>query len=155
MLFRSDFRAKPENYENFKEYFIGNNVFGIATDNPKAFANSEVNYVKKKDKEYFATDVKTYYKEWETEASRTITARYDFTLKPFKDITGGKVLAGLDKLSYVLNGNDILTSAFLNTDYLITMFSNGANDFDGIDLNALLGAEIGRASGRERVYVLV
>ena len=135
-----DFRAKPENYENFKEYFIGNNVFGIATDNPKAFANSEVNYVKKKDKEYRATDVKTYYKEWETEASRTITARYDFTLKPFKDITGGKGLAGLDKLSYVLNGNDILTSAFLNTDYLITMFSNGANDFDGIDLNALLGA---------------
>lgn len=135
-----DFRAKPENYENFKEYFIGNNVFGIATDNPKAFANSEVNYVKKKDKEYCATDVKTYYKEWETEASRTITARYDFTLKPFKDITGGKVLAGLDKLSYVLNGNDILTSAFLTTEYLITMFSNGANDFDGIDLNALLGA---------------
>lgn len=135
-----DFRAKPENYENFKEYFIGNNVFGIATDNPKAFANSEVNYVKKKDKEYCATDVKTYYKEWETEASRTITARYDFTLKPFKDITGGKGLAGLDKLSYVLNGNDILRSAFLNTDYLITMFSNGANDFDGIDLNALLGA---------------
>ena len=135
-----DFRAKPENYENFKEYFIGNNVFGIATDNPKAFANSEVNYVKKKDKEYCATDVKTYYKEWETEASRTITARYDFTLKPFKDITGGKGLAGLDKLSYVLNGNDILRSAFLNTDYLIAMFSNGANDFDGIDLNALLGA---------------
>lgn len=40
----------------------------------------------------------------------------------------------------MLSGNDILTSAFLNTDYLITMFSNGANDFDGIDLNALLGA---------------
>lgn len=68
------------------------------------------------------------------------TARYDFTLKPFANITGGKGLAGYDKLSYVLSGNDILTSAFLNTDYLIAMFSNGANDFDGIDLNALLGA---------------
>lgn len=56
----------------------------------------------------------------------------------FEDITGGSELAGLDKLSYVLSGNDILASAFLNTDYLIAMFSNGANDFDGIDLNALL-----------------
>ena len=53
----------------------------------------------------------------------------------FEDIAGGSELDGFDKLSYVLNGNDILTSAFLNTDYLITMFSNGANDFDGIDLN--------------------
>ena len=138
-----DFRAKPENYENFKEYFIGNNVFGIATDNPKAFANSEVNYVKKKDKEYCATDVKTYYKEWETEASRTITARYDFTLKPFKDITGGSELAGLDKLSYVLSGNDILTSEFLaKNKYLIAMFSNGANDFDGIINGLVTGSAI-------------
>lgn len=136
-----DFRAKPEKYDNFKEYFIGNNVFGIATDNPKAFANSEVNYVKKKDSKYCATDVKTYYKEWEIEATRTTTAKYDFTLKPFKDITGGKGLAGLDKLSYVLSGNDILTSAFLNTEYLIAMFSNGANDFDGI-INGLVGSAI-------------
>ena len=58
----------------------------------------------------------------------------------FEDIAGGSELDGFDKLSYVLNGNDILRSAFLNTEYLITMFSNGANDFDGIDLNALLGA---------------
>lgn len=54
--------------------------------------------------------------------------------------TGGSELAGLEKLSYVLSGNDILGSEFLNTKYLIAMFSNGANDFDGIDLNALLGA---------------
>lgn len=80
--------------------------------------------------------------EWEyyDSAEKSHTVYYYFGLKPFKDITGGSELAGLDKLSYVLNGNDILTSAFLNTDYLITMFSNGANDFDGIDLNALLGA---------------
>lgn len=73
-------------------------------------------------------------------AEKSHTVYYYFGLKPFKDITGGSELDGFDKLSYVLNGNDILTSAFLNTDYLITMFSNGANDFDGIDLNALLGA---------------
>lgn len=80
--------------------------------------------------------------EWKyyDSAEKSHTVYYYFGLKPFKDITGGSELAGYDKLSYVLNGNDILTSAFLNTDYLITMFSNGANDFDGIDLNALLGA---------------
>lgn len=73
-------------------------------------------------------------------AEKSHTVYYYFGLKPFANITGGSELAGLDKLSYVLSGNDILTSAFLNTDYLIAMFSNGANDFDGIDLNALLGA---------------
>lgn len=74
-------------------------------------------------------------------AEKSHTVYYYFGLKPFKDITGGSELAGLDKLSYVLNGNDILTSAFLaKNKYLIAMFSNGANDFDGIDLNALLGA---------------
>lgn len=73
-------------------------------------------------------------------AEKSHTVYYYFGLKPFKDITGGSELAGLDKLSYVLNGNDILESEFLKTGYLIAMFSNGANDFDGIDLNALLGA---------------
>lgn len=79
--------------------------------------------------------------EWKyyDSAEKSHTVYYYFGLKPFKDIAGGSELDGFDKLSYVLNGNDILTSAFLNT-YLITMFSNGANDFDGIDLNALLGA---------------
>lgn len=77
--------------------------------------------------------------EWEyyDSAEKSHTVYYYFGLKPFKDITGGSELAGLDKLSYVLNGNDILTSAFLNTDYLIAMFSNGANDFDGI-INGLV-----------------
>lgn len=73
-------------------------------------------------------------------AEKSHTVYYYFGLKPFANITGGSGLAGFDKLSYVLSGNDILTSVFLNTKYLITMFSNGANDFDGIDLNALLGA---------------
>lgn len=78
--------------------------------------------------------------EYYDSAEKSHTVYYYFGLKPFKDITGGSELAGYDKLSYVLDGADILASAFLNTDYLITMFSNGANDFDGIDLNALLGA---------------
>lgn len=81
-----------------------------------------------------------YTWEYYDSAEKSHTVDYYFGLKPFEDITGGSELDGYDKLSYVLNGNDILTSAFLNTDYLITMFSNGANDFDGIDLNALLGA---------------
>ena len=145
-----DFRTTPidengKTYNTFKDYFLEKNVagFGQATDDPRDTEGANVNV--RKEEKYDAIDVETHKVEWDESATRTTTARYDFTLKPFKDITGVKDnkngnLAGLDKLSYVLNGNDILTSAFLNTDYLITMFSNGANDFDGIDLNALLGA---------------
>lgn len=86
-------------------------------------------------KEHNSPESVSYY----TSASRERTARYDFTLKPFKDITGGSELAGYDKLSYVLNGNDILTSEFLDKNkYLIAMFSNGANDFDGIINDSLV-----------------
>lgn len=145
-----DFRTTPidengKTYNTFKDYFLEKNVagFGQATDDPRDTEGANVNV--RKEEKYDAIDVETHKVEWDESATRTTTARYDFTLKPFKDITGVKDnkngnLAGLDKLSYVLSGNDILTSAFLNTDYLITMFSNGANDFDGIDLNALLGA---------------
>lgn len=84
---------------------------------------------------WFSDKCKHEWKYYDSaEKSHTV---YYFGLKPFKDITGGSELAGLDKLSYVLNGNDILTSAFLNTGYLIAMFSNGANDFDGI-INGLV-----------------
>lgn len=77
--------------------------------------------------------------EWEyyDSAEKSHTVYYYFGLKPFKDITGGSELAGLDKLSYVLSGADILASKFLDTGYLIAMFSNGANDFDGI-INGLV-----------------
>lgn len=76
--------------------------------------------------------------EWKyyDSAEKSHTVYYYFGLKPFANITGGG-LAGLDKLSYVLNGNDILESEFLKTGYLIAMFSNGANDFDGI-INGLV-----------------
>lgn len=140
-----DFRTTPidengKTYNTFKDYFLEKNVagFGQATDDPRDTEGANVNV--RKEEKYDAIDVETHKVEWDESATRTTTARYDFTLKPFANITGGSELAGYDKLSYVLNGNDILTSAFLNTDYLITMFSNGANDFDGIDLNALLGA---------------
>lgn len=152
-----DFRTTPidengKTYNTFKDYFLEKNVagFGQATDDPRDTEGANVNV--RKEEKYDAIDVETHKVEWDESATRTTTARYDFTLKPFKDITGVKDnkngnLAGLDKLSYVLSGNDILTSAFLNTDYLITMFSNGANDFDGIDLNALLGAAANRLVG--------
>ena len=140
-----DFRTTPidengKTYNTFKDYFLEKNVagFGQATDDPRDTEGANVNV--RKEEKYDAIDVETHKVEWDESATRTTTAKYDFTLKPFKDIAGGSELDGFDKLSYVLNGNDILRSAFLNTEYLITMFSNGANDFDGIDLNALLGA---------------
>ena len=145
-----DFRTTPidengKTYNTFKDYFLEKNVagFGQATDDPRDTEGANVNV--RKEEKYDTIDVETHKVEWDESATRTTTAKYDFTLKPFKDITGVKDnkngnLAGLDKLSYVLSGNDILTSKFLDKNkYLIAMFSNGANDFDGIDLNALLG----------------
>lgn len=155
-----DFTTKPtdetgKEYSDIESYFKEKHIAGFdkLTDNPSgtegivwgekvslsADCSFWLDYKEEHDKnlkEHNSPESVSYY----TSASRVRTARYDFTLKPFANITGGSKLAGLDKLSYVLNGNDILTSAFLNTDYLIAMFSNGANDFDGIDLNALLGA---------------
>ena len=134
-----DFRTTPidengKTYNTFKDYFLEKNVagFGQATNDPRT-TTGNISYTK--GIYHYGID---YDKPgWFVSATRTTTARYDFTLKPFANITGGSELAGLDKLSYVLNGNDILTSAFLNTDYLIAMFSNGANDFDGI-INGLV-----------------
>lgn len=142
-----DFRTTPitkdgKTYDSFENYFKEEHIAGFdtATNDPRT-TTGNISYTK--GISHYGID---YDKDgWFVSATRTTTARYDFTLKPFNSITGVKDnencnLIGYDKLSYVLNGNDILTSAFLNTDYLITMFSNGANDFDGIDLNALLGA---------------
>lgn len=155
-----DFTTKPtdetgKEYSDIESYFKAKHIEGFdnLTDNPSgtegvvwgkkvslsADCSFWLDYKEEHDKnlkEHNSPESVSYY----ASASRVRTARYDFTLKPFAKITGGSELAGLDKLSYVLSGNDILTSVFLNTKYLITMFSNGANDFDGIDLNALLGA---------------
>ena len=155
-----DFTTKPtdetgKEYSDIESYFKEKHIAGFdkLTDNPsgtegivwgkKVNLSADCSFLldykeehNKNLKEHNSPESVSYY----TSASRERTARYDFTLKPFANITGGSELAGYDKPSYVLNGNDILTSAFLNTEYLITMFSNGANDFDGIDLNALLGA---------------
>lgn len=142
-----DFRTTPidengKTYNTFKDYFLEKNVagFGQATNDPRT-TTGNISYTKGKDK--YGIDYEN--DKWFVSATRTTTAKYGFTLKPFNSITGVKDnkngnLAGLDKLSYVLSGNDILTSKFLDKNkYLIAMFSNGANDFDGIDLNALLG----------------
>lgn len=137
-----DFRTTPitkdgKTYDSFEKYFKEEHIAGFdtATNDPRT-TTGNISYTKGK---YWYG---IYYDrdDWFVSATRTTTARYDFTLKPFAKITGGSELAGLDKLTYVLSGADILASKFLNTKYLITMFSNGANDFDGIDLNALLGA---------------
>lgn len=42
----------------------------------------------------------------------------------------------------MLDGADILASAFLNNKYFITMFSNGANDFNGIINGLVTGSAI-------------
>ena len=88
---------------------------------------------------WFSDELEDCEHKWKyyDSAEKSHTVYYYFGLKPFKDITGGSELDGYDKLSYVLGGADILTSAFLNTGYLIAMFSNGANDFDGI-INGLV-----------------
>ena len=146
-----DFRTTPitkdgKTYDSFEKYFKEEHIAGFnsAPNDPRdGISNNYINedeIEKKKLSNYCAYYVHYEKYTYDKSAERVRTARYDFTLKPFANITGGSELAGLDKLSYVLNGNDILASAFLNTEYLITMFSNGANDFDGIDLNALLGA---------------
>lgn len=103
---------------------------------PVANAEKDKKTLECKDKLGIKHDCLEYY----TSATYTHIERKNIDIMEFEEIAGGSELDGFDKLSYVLNGNDILRSAFLNTDYLITMFSNGANDFDGIDLNALLGA---------------
>lgn len=108
---------------------------------PKHKEEYKITYKRQSSRKY-SDELKDCDHEWKyyDSAEKSHTVYYYFGLKPFANITGGSELAGLDKLSYVLNGNDILESEFLKTKYLITMFSNGANDFDGIDLNALLGA---------------
>lgn len=140
-----DFRTTPidengKTYKSFKDYFLEKNVagFGQATNDPRT-TTGNISYTKGKDKYLGVNHDKD---GWFVSATRTTPAKYDFTLKPFNSITGVKDnencnLIGYDKLSYVLSGNDILASKFLDTGYLIAMFSNGANDFDGI-INGLV-----------------
>ncbi len=139
-----DFRTTPitkdgKTYDSFEKYFKEEHIAGFdtATNDPRT-TTGNISYTKGKDKYGIVYE----NDEWFVSATRTTTARYDFALNPFNSITGVKDnengnLAGLDKLTYVLSGADILASAFLNTEYLITMFSNGANDFDGI-INGLV-----------------
>lgn len=139
-----DFRTTPitkdgKTYDSFEKYFKEEHIAGFdtATNDPRT-TTGNISYIK--GIYHYGID---YDKDgWFVSATRTTTARYDFTLKPFNSITGVKDnkngnLAGLDKLSYVLSGADILASKFLDTGYLIAMFSNGANDFDGI-INGLV-----------------
>lgn len=102
----------------------------------RAFGNTPVSgasYTEKQLYCYKGRNCQTYNKS----ATYTHTVRKTIDLTSFAEIYGGSELAGLDKLSYVLGGADILESEFLKTGYLIAMFSNGANDFDGI-INGLV-----------------
>lgn len=139
-----DFRTTPitkdgKTYDSFEKYFKEEHIAGFdtATNDPRT-TTGNISYTKG----IYHYGIDDDKDGWFVSATRTTTARYDFTLKPFNSITGVKDnkngnLAGLDKLSYVLSGADILASKFLDTGYLIAMFSNGANDFDGI-INGLV-----------------
>lgn len=133
-----NFEATPAGYKNFKEYFIKNktNGFNTATNDPRSMPNqSEIDYVKAPKQTYWGISYE--HPTWKISASRTVTAKYKFELKPFKEIVGVKELEDdkkpNDKLSYELPKEYILDSKFLNKKELIAMFSNGSNDFGGIN----------------------
>lgn len=141
-----DFDSSFDFLEYFNKEKIGDNGgFNTAVNDPGMTSGNKTVLEKVDEKTW---DLDKYVKiEYDVKVERKTTARYYFTLKPFKDITGGSKLAGLDKLSYVLSGADILASKFLDTGYLIAMFSNGANDFDGIinglvNGSAIIGGEL-------------
>lgn len=127
-----------DNTFDYKQFLIDNKVNGITTS-PSTPNIKDGDIVQK---ESISEDCRRWHvhkvtHEWVKTVTRNTTASVSLSLKPFANITGGKGLAGLDKLSYVLDGADILESKFLDTGYLIAMFSNGANDFDGI-INGLV-----------------
>lgn len=148
-----DFRTTPidengKTYDSFEKYFKEEHVAGFNSvpDDPRDGIKS--GYIREDEIETVCDEAnydrlaeKHYSPFYDKSASRVRTARYDFTLKPFANIAGGSELAGYDKLSFVLGGADILESEFLKTGYLIAMFSNGTNDFNGI-INGLVGSAI-------------
>lgn len=103
----------------------------------RAYGNTPVSGASYTEKQLYC-DRERKCQKYNKSATYTHTVRKTIDLTSFAEIYGGSELAGLDKLSYVLSGNDILTSEFLaKNKYLIAMFSNGANDFDGI-INGLV-----------------
>lgn len=121
--YRTDFYNECE--RNGKVEAFGNE--------PVANAEKDKKTLECKDKFGVKHDCLEYY----TSATYTHIERKNIDIMEFAEIYGGSELKGFEKLSYVLSGADILRSAFLNTGYLIAMFSNGANDFDGI-INGLV-----------------
>lgn len=134
-----DFTTKPVDskgnvYNDFQSYFKANvkwfnNVENFNDPNAMTDYKDEIVYVKGIYKHWSKGDMTLdgWYK------SALITARYDFKLKKFAEITGGSELKYLDKLLYELPKDLILDSDFLNNKHLIAMFSNGSNDFGGIN----------------------
>lgn len=141
-----DYQSGKEFEESVYDDYVKKGLLEGYTNDPSAagadFPKHKKEHTEKHPRINSRGKVKECKHEWKyyDSAEKSHTVYYYFGLNPFANITGGSELAGLEKLSYVLSGNDILGSEFLNTKYLIAMFSNGANDFDGIDLNALLGA---------------
>lgn len=128
------------NYINNKNYHT--EVFNKLVNDRKlkAYGQSPVSEAAYQTTQHYCTYKKKDRECYKTHdsASYTHTVRKNIDIMEFEEIAGGSELDGCDKLSYVLSGNDILTSEFLaKNKYLIAMFSNGANDFDGI-INGLV-----------------
>ena len=135
-----DYQSGKEFEKSVYDDYVKKGLLEGYTNDPSAadadFSNKKEIERKHEKNGWLFDECKHKWKYYDS-AEKSHTVYYYFGLKPFKDITGGKGLAGLDKLSYVLDGDDILESEFLKTGYLIAMFSNGANDFDGI-INGLV-----------------
>lgn len=138
-----DYQSGKEFEESVYDDYVKKGLLKGYTNDPSAagadFPKHKKEHTEKHPRINSRGKVKECKHEWKyyDSAEKSHTVYYYFGLKPFAKITGGG-LAGLDKLSYVLSGNDILTSEFLaKNKYLIAMFSNGANDFDGI-INGLV-----------------
>lgn len=136
-----DYQSGKEFEKSVYDDYVKKGLLEGYTNDPSAadadFPKHKKKIERKHEKHGWLSDEYEHKWKYYDSAEKSHTVYYYFGLKPFKDITGGSELAGLDKLSYVLGGADILESEFLKTGYLIAMFSNGANDFDGI-INGLV-----------------
>lgn len=136
-----DYQSGKEFEKSVYDDYVKKGLLEGYTNDPSAadadFPKHKKKIERKHEKHGWLSDECEHKWKYYDSAEKSHTVYYYFGLKPFKDITGGSELAGLDKLSYVLGGADILESEFLKTGYLIAMFSNGANDFDGI-INGLV-----------------
>lgn len=77
------------------------------------------------------------------------SASYKYTVGTHKETVDEKVLNGgtLSDKEVSINRDYVLNSKFLNDQQLVFMYSNGNNDFGGIEIKALLGEDANKLVG--------